>query len=281
MDETGAGLENSALLDAYCARIGYTGPRTADFAVLCAVVEKQADAIAFEAIDVLLGRGIDIAPAAVDRKLLHNRRGGYCYEHNGLLRRVLEAMGFQVEGLLARVNWGGAPDAPLRAPSHQALRVFCDNGWWLVDAGFGNCTPTAPLRWDSDDSQPTPHGAFRLAQAGQDRQLYALINQEWRPVYRVVPGTYGPGDYEPANWYSATHPSSLFRNRLLVTRTSPDARYVLIGASLTVRAKGMAADQRLLDEGGIERALHDLFGLVPEPSWAPLIAQAARDIPAS
>lgn len=279
MDFEHAAQGNQALLDAYCTRIGYAGPREARFDVLCALLEKQADTIAFEAIDVLLGRGVDIAPAAVEAKLLHRQRGGYCYEHNGLLRRVLEALGFPVEGLLARVNWGAAPDAPLRVPSHQALRVYTEGTWWLVDAGFGNCTPTAPLRLDSADSQPTPHGAYRLRPQGSDLQLEAQIGGQWKAVYRIIPGHFLPADYEPANWYSATHPASLFRNRLFVTRTSAQARYMLIGASLTVRRIGKEAEQRILDAGEIEGALQDIFGLTPEASWRALIEQAARDIP--
>jgi hypothetical protein len=69
-------------LDAYCARIGYDGPLAPDLETLRLLQEHHAAAIAFEAIDVLLGRGVDLAPAAVDQKLIASRRGGYCFGHN-------------------------------------------------------------------------------------------------------------------------------------------------------------------------------------------------------
>ena len=88
-------------LAAYCARIGYSGPLMPTLVTLRALQELHPAAIPFEAIDVLLGRGVDISPQAVDAKLIGRRRGGYCYEQNGLFKRVLQAIGFEVEGLIA------------------------------------------------------------------------------------------------------------------------------------------------------------------------------------
>src|SRR4051812_14228187 len=92
-------------LDAYCARIGYDGPRTPTLSTLHAITAAHTRSIPFENLDVLLGCGIDIAPAAIFDKLVARRRGGYCFEQNGLLLAVLEALGFQVAPISARVRW--------------------------------------------------------------------------------------------------------------------------------------------------------------------------------
>ncbi|MCX5740953.1 MAG: arylamine N-acetyltransferase, partial [Proteobacteria bacterium] len=68
-------------LDAYFARIGYAGERAPTRATLYAIVHAHVGAIPFENIDVLLGRRVDLAPAAIVQKLVHDRRGGYCFEH--------------------------------------------------------------------------------------------------------------------------------------------------------------------------------------------------------
>ena len=107
-------------LDAYFARIGYAGPRDASLSTLRALHGLHPAVIAFEAIDCLLDRGVDISPGAVDAKLIHGRRGGYCFEHNSLFARVLTGLGFDVEGLAARVRWNMAPDAPAQPRTHQA-----------------------------------------------------------------------------------------------------------------------------------------------------------------
>lgn len=267
-------------LAAYRRRIGYAGPLEPTLETLRALQELHPAAITFEAIDVLLDRGIDISPAAVDAKLIGARRGGYCYEQNGLFKRVLQAIGFEVEGLIARVNWNAPADAPLRPPSHMALRVTIDGVPWLADVGFGSCVPTAPLRFDSHDSQPTQHETFRLVPAGGEIQLEAEIAGRWAPVYRLLPMPLLDADYELANWYTATHPGSHFRHRLIVTRTTPHARHVLAGARLTVRLASGEAERRLLDADGIEHELAARFLLPVEPDWRPVIERAALDVDA-
>jgi N-hydroxyarylamine O-acetyltransferase len=93
-------------LSAYFARISYAGPREPTLAALRGIVGAHATSIPFENLDVLLGRPIRLDPGALLDKLVRHRRGGYCFEHNTLLLRVLEALGFAVEGLAARVIWG-------------------------------------------------------------------------------------------------------------------------------------------------------------------------------
>jgi len=221
---------------------------------------------------------IDISPEAVDAKLIAAGRGGYCYEQNGLFKRVLQTIGFDVEGLIARVNWNGPADAPARPPSHMALRVTIEGEPWLADVGFGSCVPTAPLRLDSSEPQPTAHETFRFVPVGSELQLEAEIAGRWAPVYRLLPSPQLDADYELANRYTATHPESHFRHRLIVTRTTPEARHVLLGGRLTVCSAGGEVDRRFLDAGEIERELAERFLLPVEPDWRPIIERAALDV---
>jgi len=264
-------------LEAYCARIGYSGPFSPTMETLAALHERHTAAIPFEAIDVLLGRGVDLAPAAVEAKLIGARRGGYCYEQNGLFKRVLEAIGFEVQGLSARVNWMAAPDAPLRPATHMALRVTVDGGPWLVDVGFGNCTPTAPLRLDSIDPQPTAHETFRLLPLEGELQLEALIADRWWPLYRLTGAVQRDIDYELANWYTATHPTSRFRRELIVTRVTTEARHALSGPHLTIRRTDGAVERRMLNADEVERELAERFLLPVEPEWRAVIEKACED----
>jgi N-hydroxyarylamine O-acetyltransferase len=274
------GESPSVDLAAYCTRVGYEGPLTPTIETLRALQELHPAAIPFEAIDVLLDRGVDIAPEAVDAKLIGRRRGGYCYEQNGLFKRVLQAIGFEVEGLIARVNWNAPADAPLRPPSHMALRVTIGGEPWLADVGFGSCVPTAPLRLDSREPQPTAHETFRMVSDAGELQLQALIAGSWAPVYRLLPGPLLDTDYQLANWYTATHPDSHFRHRLIVTRTTPEARHVLLGGRLTVRASDGATERRHLSADEIEQELAERFLLPVDPAWRPAIERAALDVQA-
>lgn len=261
-------------LDAYFRRVGYAGPRTPTLDTLRALHALHPAAIVFEAIDVLLGRRIDLSPAAVDAKLIHAGRGGYCFEHNNLFKRVLVALGFQVEGLAARVLWNRPVDAPPLPSTHMALRVTAGGQSWLADVGFGGCVLTAPLRIDLPDEQLTSHEVFRLAPRGDALLLQARLDGQWVPLYELAAETQLDVDYEPRNWYTSTHPDSHFRRNLMVARTTPAARHTLLRNRYTLRRPDGSVQRQTLDADGIARALVEVFGLPVEPQWRGLFEQA-------
>ena len=265
-------------LDAYCARIGYNGPLTPTVETLRALHELHPASIPFEAIDVLLDRGIDISPDAVDSKLIGRRRGGYCYEHNSLFKRVLTAIGFRVEGLVATVRWMTPPGSAPAPRSHMVLRVTIDGVPWLADVGFGVCVPTSPLRMDVRDAQPTRHESFRVIPFGAGPLVQALVNGEWLSAYDISPEPLMDGHYEPLNWFTSTHPSSHFRERLIVTRVTAQARYSLLQGRLTVRTAGGETERSFLSADEIEQTLSDIFTLRVEPEWRPVIVRAAAAV---
>jgi len=264
-------------LDAYFARIGYDGPRQATLKVLRAIHQKHPDAIAFENIDVLLGKPISLDPADIDAKLIGAGRGGYCYEQNGLLKRVLTALGFEVTGLMARVFWMAPIDAPPRPRSHMVLgvRVPGDDTVWLADVGFGGCVLTAPLRLFSDEVQATPNGDFRIlpvAELGGERLVQADLSGKWSATYQVAAGAWADQDYEQANFYTYAHPSSHFTWSLTAGRVTPAARYALKNNRLTHRdATGALVEQRDLSVDELEATLRDVLGLPVQPEWRPVL----------
>ena len=265
-------------LGAYFDRIGYHGAAEPTLATLRALTELHPAAIPFEAIDVLLGHGIDISPAAVDAKLIERRRGGYCYEQNGLFARVLRAIGFEVDSLASHVRWMAEPGAPPPSLTHRVLRVTIDGVPWLADVGFGSCVPTAPLRMDVSDPQPTQHETFRIVPVGPQRLLHALVEDEWRPVYSIAAEPWLESHYEMANWYTSTHPKSHFRHRLIVTRSTPEARTIRSDGRLTVRRPDGTAEKRVLDADQIMEALKTLFQLPVEPEWRAVAERAAAAV---
>lgn len=270
-------MEAQVDLEAYFGRVGYDGPHTPTIETLRALHSLHPAAIAFEAIDVLLGRGIDLSPKAIDAKLIDRGRGGYCFEHNSLFRRVLTTLGFDVEGLAARVLWMAPPGTPLPPQTHMALRVTVNGAPWLADVGFGGCVPTVPLRMDTSAPQPSPHETFRVVPCGTGHRVEAFRDEAWEPLYELSSEPRLAADYEPLNWYTSTHPNSRFRQSLIISRATPEARHTLNNARLTRRIPGeRGADSWLLDADQLERALSEVFGLPVEPAWRPLIERFAE-----
>ena len=255
-------------LDAYLARIGYDGPREPTLAVLRSLHALHPDAIPFENLTPLMD---DPAPAlgldALQAKLVTGGRGGYCYEQNGLFQAALQALGFAVVPLAARVRWGAAEDAPLRPRTHMLLLVKLAEGDYLADVGFGGAVMTGPIRLTTDIPQPTPHERFRL-QPMQDgvHELQIELGDAWRALYRFDLTPQLAANYEPMNWFTAKHPASPFIVNLTAARAGPAVRTTLANTRLTIRRPGRPAEERTLtslDE--VKTVLREQFGLtLPE-----------------
>ncbi len=255
-------------LDAYFARIGHRGPRTATLDVLDAVVHAHIQRIPFEALDVLLGRGVDLDPAAVEQKLVHRGRGGYCFEHNSYLLHVLRSLGFAVTPLSARVRVQRPREfTPPR--THVFLRVELDGRPWLADVGVGALSPTAALRLDVEDQeQATPHEPRRIVSAGPWGGLASRYFHQvrfadgWHDVYEFTGEEMPEIDRDVGNWFTSSHPRSHFRDRLMVARATADGRVVLVNRELSFRDRtGVARTHVLASPDELLAVLAEHFDL--------------------
>ena len=221
-------------VDAYLARIGYDGPRTPTLETLAGIHFCHPQAIAFEDLDALLKRPIDLTGPGLERKLVRGGRGGWCFEQNLLLRDVLQSLGFRVTGLAARVVWN-APEGVVRARSHMLLKIDgLEESPYIADVGFGGLTLTGPLRLVADVEQPTPHELFRLTCSGGDFVLQASVRGEWKALYTFDLQPQLLVDYEVLSWHLQNHPESPFVNNLMAARVTPERRYGLFNNRLSV-----------------------------------------------
>lgn len=253
-------------LPAYLRHIGFAGTARPDIATLREVCRLHPMAIPFENLTVLAGRPVSLDIADLEAKLLGAdgggpRRGGYCYEQNHLLAHALEAIGFQVEGLAARVCWG-VPPGVVTPQSHMALRVRVEGRDFIADAGFGSMTLTAPLEILPGAEQQTPHETWRLRAEDADLVAEARIGDEWRPVFRPGPERRFRPDYDIANYWVATHPDSPFTANLFVSRPYPGGRRTLFNLRLTEIREGAAPEHReLASAAEAEAMVRDVFGI--------------------
>jgi N-hydroxyarylamine O-acetyltransferase len=249
-------------LDAYCARIGYTGPRTVSHATLDAIHRRHAETIPFENLDIQLGRRIAIDVPSIERKLVHDRRGGYCFEQNALLAAVLRALGFAVTTLIGRVRWQipAETETPL---VHQFLRVEVPGvGPCLADVGFGSMSLYRPLRWVPDLAQPCGLEPRRLVQRGDVFVHQAQIGETWGDVYQFSPAPALGVDFELANWFTCAHPDSAFQHNLRASRTLADRRYTLVNSEFKIRhADGRLEHRVIATAGELLAILAEHFGL--------------------
>jgi N-hydroxyarylamine O-acetyltransferase len=252
-------------LGAYFQRIGYDGPVSAQLEMLRDLHRLHPQAIAFENLNPLLGLPVPLDAGSLQLKMVLQQRGGYCYEHNLLLKHALERIGFHVTGLAARVLWNHAEDA-VRPRTHMLLQVDIDDELWIADVGFGGLTLTAPLRLGEHTPQATPHEAFRVTRLSGDYAVQAEVRGTWRTLYRFDLQEQVLPDYELASWYLSNHPESHFIRRLIAARALPQRRYALLDNDLAVHQLGGETTRRKLTSAAeLREVLSATFGIaVPE-----------------
>jgi len=245
-------------LKAYAARIEYGSEFTPTLATLRDVHLAHATHIPFENLDILLGRPIRLDLESLTAKLIDGRRGGYCFEQNALFAAVLEAIGFRVTRLAARVRMGATE---VRPRSHMLLAVDVEGGRWLADVGFGGDGLLLPVRLQAGEVQRHFEWQYRVMVEGD---LYAL--QTWRPegwldLYSFTLEEQYAADYEVSNYYTSTFPTSPFVTRLIAQRPGEDVRLILVNRQLTEQRPDGISQTTLADDDAILKTLAECFGL--------------------
>src|SRR5574337_713923 len=232
-------------VDAYFKRIGYGGAGRPTLDTLAAIQLRHIETIAFENLNPLMGWPVRLDAESLQQKLVRDGRGGYCLEQNLLLKHALDALGFRVTGLAARVLWN-MREGTVPPRSHMLLLVDFDGGRYVVDAEFGGITLAGPLRLEIDLDQTTPHEPFCLVKAEEEFIEQVQIGDHWVSLYRFSLAEQLLPDYEMANWYLSTHPDSRFVTGLLAARPAPDRHYRLLNNQLTVHHRAGGKDRRLI-----------------------------------
>ncbi len=245
-------------LSDYLQRIGYQGTPLADIDSVAKMMQLQLRAVPFENLDVQAGKVVSLVPENIVDKIIHQRRGGYCYEINGLFCMALEALGISYFWVAARPMF-----YPMRRPkTHMAVIVELHGRQWLVDLGFGSYGITAPLALDTLDLE-TQQGfdTFKLSRLdNQDYLLQAIVNGVWANQYSFDLTAQEWVDFDPANFMNSTHPEAVFVKSLLVINHHALGRHILFGNSLKTISSGHTT-QRLVDDSEIDGLLNTLFGL--------------------
>ncbi|MEE6177002.1 arylamine N-acetyltransferase family protein [Mycobacterium sp. 050134] len=251
-------------LNGYFERIGYRGAAEPNLDVLQGLVTAHTGSIPFENLDPLMGVPVDdLSVEALTDKLVYRRRGGYCYEQNGLMGYVLAALGFQVRRLAGRVLWMLPPGAPLGAQTHTVLAVTFPGspGPYLVDVGFGGQTPTSPLRLETGTIQQTAQEPYRLEDHGEGLLLQAQVRGEWTPLYVFSTRTAPDVDLQVGSWFVSTHPESIFVTGLMVALVGDDGRLNLSGRHLTIHRADASEKVPLGDAAAVVDTLAERFGI--------------------
>ncbi|HEX5447434.1 MAG TPA: arylamine N-acetyltransferase [Pirellulales bacterium] len=272
-------------LDAYFQRIGYDGSREPTLQTFAAVHLAHATQIPFENLDIHLGRPIQIDLASIQAKLVHSRRGGYCFEHNTLLAAALEELGFRVTALAARVRLGASRvlskthmllmvdlESPPKVAVRSARIAACQDpatapgAPWLADVGFGTGGLLAPLPLTPEQVSQQHGRSYRLTrEEPQTWVLQSLSRGAWHDLYAFTLEPHYPIDYEMANHYISTHPASRFVQTLVAQRQTLDACHLLRNREHSVVRGDDVRVRTIMHDEELLQVLDETFGISLPP----------------
>jgi N-hydroxyarylamine O-acetyltransferase len=253
----------------YSERIGINRPATADAEVLRVMHRAHQMAVPFENLSIHLGEPISLAEDDLIGKIVSRRRGGFCYELNGAFALLLEALGFEVTRVAARVYGGGGLGPPF---DHLALvvRPADGSGPWLADVGFGSHS-IYPLLLDERRDQQDPAGRFLIA-AADDGDLDVLKDRE--PQYRLERRARTLEDFIPTCWWQQTSPQSHFRTNVICSLLTEYGRISISGRTLIRTSGRNKTEYDLTDDEAVLAAYREHFGIdldrVPETAPSPV-----------
>lgn len=246
-------------VDAYLDRIRYDGPRTPSAETLRRLHVAHLRTVPFENLSIHWGEPIVLDDGALFEKIVTRRRGGFCYELNGLFAALLRELGFPVAMLSAGV---ARPDGTFSPEfDHMALQVDLEERW-LADVGFGESF-REPLRLDSRAEQVEGRVAYRIDPSGDGRLILARRGEDgtWKPEYRFGLRPYVYADYAEMCRFHQTSPDSHFTRNRICSLATPDGRVSLSGMKLITTRDGHREERELADDQEYAEALGRYFGI--------------------
>lgn len=241
-------------VDAYLNRLGVTRPAAADLATLRHLQERHLAAVPFENLSIHLGEHVVLTEDALFDKIVHRRRGGFCYELNGLFVALLRELGYDASLHAAQVfHADGTPGPPL---DHAAIVVSLAEPW-LVDVGFGRFS-RHPLRLSGVDAQFDADGEFLLLDAPHGD---IDVLRDGKPQYRLERRPRPLADFVPMAWWQATSPESHFTKSLTCSRPTSQGRVTLSGDRLIETVDGVRNEMVLTSPDAIRTAYRVYFDI--------------------
>ena len=245
-------------LDSYFERIEYVGDRQATAKTLRAVHRAHATHIPFENLDIMLGKSIRLDLASLQKKLVRDRRGGYCFEQNALFAAALEQLGFVMTRLAARVRFG---TNEVRPRTHMALKVEADGKSWLADVGFGGWGLLEPIALVDGEESKQGVWSFRLRREGEQWVLSCPQCPVSADQYSFTLEPQLPIDYEPPNHFCSTWPQSSFVQLVTAQRPTENVRTILRGDELSTADASGNRIEKIEGGAALLRVLRERFDL--------------------
>jgi N-hydroxyarylamine O-acetyltransferase len=245
-------------INQYLERINYTGPLDPTFEVLSKLQLMHLLSIPFENLDIHNKIKIDLKN--LFNKIVIRKRGGFCYELNGLFYDLLTEIGFTVKMVSARVYTSNKDYSP--EFDHMAMVASIKDDRYLVDVGFGEFA-FAPIKIEFNKETTDPGGVFRIEIFNENYKLVTKKNTEGKfiPEYIFSGKERQIEEFYARCCFHQTSNESHFTQNRICSLPTKDGRITLTGTSLKITESGIVKERHLNTEQEMQQELWNYFGI--------------------
>lgn len=225
--------------------------------------EHYMSTVPFENIDVQNKVRISVAIDDIYDKIVHQNRGGYCYELNHLFQRYLREKGFDVRIVSATIHTpGGGRSQP---GSHVSLVVCIDGIDYVADVGFGDLPlHVIPITTvENTQNIKDKSGTFRAIFQNEQHDSFFVQKWEdnhWNTKYEAGLASKRIQDFSENIEYNQTNPNSIFVKRLIITMPKSYGRVTMSQNHLTI-TKGDKKEKTKITSQNYRSILKEYFNL--------------------
>ena len=250
-------MERREMVEKYLQVLNLHG-RELNFEFLSDIATRHVATFAFSSVGCQVGDDLPLDFESLYQRIVIKRRGGYCFEQNGLLCEVLEELGFSPKLFLGRVIHNQDTHPGL---THRITMIEYEDQQYVLDVGFGFLGPSLPIPMsgvESNDGRRT----FRIAEhRSGEHHMQVFKDGDFFSLYRFELARYGQADCELGHFFSHQHPKANFVNHLVVSLIKENESRSLVDLKYRIIRQSSTRSQEVCDSEVLRRILVDELGI--------------------
>ncbi|MBO0994117.1 arylamine N-acetyltransferase [Bacillus sp. SD088] len=254
-------MQEKLNVKAYLERIGYKGILDTSAQTLAKLQENHLHTVPYENLDILQKIPLSLDIADLYKKIVIQRRGGYCFELNALFSWLLSELGFSVTDYFARF-WRDEPNLPPKR-RHHVLRVEAEGKFYLCDVGVGGIVPIRPIEMVEGLIQTQGNEVYKLEKVPEfGWMLYEKKKEQWREIFSFTEEPQLAKDYIMASFWCEHAPDSIFTKEAMLAIRTKAGRNSVSGKEFRIFTDDQVHAFTPASNDEYKQALQTYFGIV-------------------
>jgi N-hydroxyarylamine O-acetyltransferase len=221
------------------------------------LVQRHLATFNFTSIKVLLHNELSLENDFLIQKIVVEKQGGYCFEHNKLMFEVLQYLGFEVTALFGRVLLNRDINVP---QTHRITLLKYNDDFYIVDVGFGALSPSLPIKFGKVSTTTSQNTEYLITDYKDNKLALQIVKDKaYFTLYSFDLQRYHDNDFEMGHFYSHQHPKANFVNNFVISKIYHDKVHSIVNNRYQIIQKSKTEVIMIKNEAQLEMILKEVF----------------------